>query len=391
MGDTRRLRAGDRGGRGMLEALERRALLSAAPAGPAFPITGDATSYWDMSADAQGNFVAVWERYDGTAGRFEVEAGRFDAAGNALGATFQVSAVGSGRTPVPEVAVNASGSFVVTWDGSDLISRKWVDTVHARRFNAAGQPLGDDFLVKQSGEPVRPTAAVDDAGDFLVAWSGDKSGSGAAVYAQRYTATGAKAGKEFQVNNAGSGAAYPSAAMDAGGDFAIAWQDSDGSGSGIYARRFAASGSALGGQFRVNTASAGDQTFARVAMDAAGDFIVGWGGTGAYARRYDASGAATGGELLLGGGGGGVSVSMDRGGNAVVGWSQANPDATTSIYAQQIDAAGNPLAGTLLVTTDTNIGSVRVSAQPDLGFVVGWGRTGFETGIFGERYIQPVT
>jgi hypothetical protein len=386
MGDRRNTRGPvDPDGRSTVETLEGRTLFSAAPAGPVFPITGDGTSYWDMAADVQGNSVAVWQT------GMHIYARRFDPGGGPLSGAFQVDAAGSGATPAPAVAVNASGTFVVTWDEQDRVNGKWLWNIHARRYDAGGNALGGDFLVTPTAasEQNRPTVAIDDAGDVAIAWMGEQGRSNSAIFAQRYTAAGVKAGKAFQVNGSGSGAAYPSAAMDAGGDFVIAWQDSDGSGTGVYARRYSASGSAAGGQFRVNTTTAGDQSGPRAAMDAAGDFIVGWGGNGAYARRYDAAGAAAGGELLLGSGGG-IAVSMDRSGDAVVGWAQPNPGTfTTSIFAQQIDAAGNLFGGSILVTTDTDVGNVRVSAQPDLGFVVGWNRIGFHQGIFGEQYIQP--
>ena len=50
-------------------------------------------------------------------------------------------------------------------------------------------------------------------------------------------------------------------ASDALGNFVVVWRsaDQDGSGHGIYARRYNSAGAAQGGEFRVNTTTAGDQ------------------------------------------------------------------------------------------------------------------------------------
>ena len=48
----------------------------------------------------------------------------------------------------------------------------------------------------------------------------------------------------------------------ADGGFVIAWYSSDGSGYGIYAQRYAADGSTLGGEFLINAATGNHQAFA---------------------------------------------------------------------------------------------------------------------------------
>lgn len=83
------------------------------------------------------------------------------------------------------------------------------------------------------------------------------------------------------------------------GRFVAAWESSgqDGSGLGIYARLFDESGNPLGGEFRVNSTTAGDQANPSLAaLD--GSFIVAWDGNGAgdaagiFTRRYDLNGNA---------------------------------------------------------------------------------------------------
>ena len=92
-------------------------------------------------------------------------------------------------------------------------------------------------------------------------------------------------------------------AIDANGNYVVVWQshNQDGSGWGVYAQRFDVNGNKLGGEFRVNTTTAGDQTNPAVAMDPGGDFVIAWqstnqdgSGWGIYAQRYNAAGVGAG-------------------------------------------------------------------------------------------------
>src|SRR5207253_2316168 len=88
----------------------------------------------------------------------------------------------------------------------------------------------------------------------------------------------------------------PAVAMDAVGDFVIAWNSyggQDGSNFGVYAQRYSTSGAPLAGEFRVNTYTTGYQGLAAVAVDGDGDFVVTWTSSGqdgdsygVYAQRY---------------------------------------------------------------------------------------------------------
>jgi hypothetical protein len=122
--------------------------------------------------------------------------------------------------------------------------------------------------------------AMDADGDAVVVWVSDRDdGSGDGVFAQRYAADGTPVGGQFQVNLFAQGdQSNASVAMDADGDFVVTWssENQDGSDWGIYARRYSANGTPSGGEFRVNQTSAGYQRLSSVAIDAQGNFIVAW-------------------------------------------------------------------------------------------------------------------
>src|SRR5205823_4737941 len=143
-------------------------------------------------------------------------------------------------------------------------------------------PLGAEFRVNTftTNDQIIPSVAVAAAGDFVIAWaSSGQDAVGQGVYAQRYSAAGVPVGGEFRVNTFTTGNQGGQAvAVDAAGNFVVAWQSlgQDGSGYGVYAQRYSAAGTPSGGEFRVNTFTADNQRNAAVAMDATGDFVVAW-------------------------------------------------------------------------------------------------------------------
>ena len=138
---------------------------------------------------------------------------------------------------------------------------------------------------------LNPSVARDATGDFVITWqSSGQDGDGYGVYAQRYTLAGIPQGSEFRVNAyTTDDQALPSVATDAAGNLVISWMSvgQDGDGSGVYAQRYASDGTPQGLQFQANTLWPGDQLRPSVAMDAAGNFVVAWGsGDDVFARRF---------------------------------------------------------------------------------------------------------
>src|SRR5690606_38811171 len=155
------------------------------------------------------------------------------------------------------------GSFVVLWtDQSGLDGSSY--GIYMQRYSALGVALGGQQRVNTttSSQQELPTVAAYDGG-FVTAWASySQDGSGWGIYAQRYAADGTAAGSEFRVNTTTSGAQYePAVAMLEGGGFVVTWRsdNQDGSGTGVYAQRYAADGSALGVEFRVNESTSGSQ------------------------------------------------------------------------------------------------------------------------------------
>src|SRR5205085_1810438 len=127
-----------------------------------------------------------------------------------------------------------------------------------------------------------PSAAADGAGHFLVAWqSQGQDGSGLGVYARRFGAADGTAGPEFLVNTEPLGDQMrPSVAASPAG-FVVAWDAQNQPDQGatlvdVYARLFDVNDVPRGQAFRVNTTVEDRQSNPAVGMAADGSFVVAW-------------------------------------------------------------------------------------------------------------------
>ncbi len=279
----------------------------------------------------------------------------------------------------PAVAMDSFGDFVVVWEGYGAADDYGI---YAQIFDASGTPVGDAFLVNKivTGDQSEPAVAMDAIGDFVVSWtSNDSRDPDGGIYARRFSVQGAALTDEIQVNTTITGRQEESAiACDDSGDFVVVWQAADGSAHGIYSQRFNASGAKLGGQTAVNTYTTNEQINPAVAMDSAGDYVVAWqsfgqdgSGYGVYARRYTAAGAAKDSSEFL------VNqttvnwqitpdVSMAADGRFTIVWSAFGQDNTTAskptydygIFARMYNADGSDYRG----TTGGALGEFRINA-----------------------------
>ena len=172
---------------------------------------------------------------------------------------------------------------------------------------------------------------------------------------------------------------WPDVAMHGDGGFVVAWSEPDVDSEGIFAQRYRADGTALGGRIAVNATTAGAQQDAAVAARPDGGFVVVWAseqaGTQAIlARLFDAHGTPIGGELPVGEHGdsswGRPDVSVDGQGGFVVVWNGYwNAD---GVLARRFDRHGTPLSPPFQVDTEahTSYGWPQVAVNEGGWFVV---------------------
>jgi large repetitive protein len=355
----------------------------------------------DVAARPDGSFVVVWQT-DGPRDA-DIAGQRYDAMGQPQGTEFAVGSQTAGNQFTPALALTVDGGFVVSW----LDQSSSAYEVVARRFDAAGAPKGPDFTVTPSAYPVVPLGVAGGPdGSFLVVWTGVDDGDTTGVYGRRFDAAGSPVGPEFLVNT--STTAYqsrPSVATNASGAFVVTWgkfqSDVD---TGVYAQRYDASGTRVGPEFRVNTdtntqtsSGGGGAIFAprsTVAMTDDGDFVVVWQARQpqdpaitVLARAFDATGAPRGDQFQLSDPGPELtstpSVVADSAGGFLTTWGYSDGDGG-GVAARRLgpDGARGPTFPVNAHTAGSQ-GRARPAATPKGGFVITWSDTYGENGSSG--------
>ena len=248
-------------------------------------------------------------------------------------------------------------------------------------------PLGSEFRANTNttGTQVFADVASDVDGDFVVVWRSDgQDGDAGGIYGQRFNAAGAAQGGEFRVNTTTAGNQMnPSVAMDNVGNFVVVWEDST-TGKGIMGQRFSAAGVAQGGEFRVISSSTGGGLQTEVAMNGSGAFVVTYRGTGtnsndrgAFARLYNASGVAAGSAFRVNTDlqtMTDTSIDMNDAGSFVVAWSQYRTT-PTGVAVPNIFARRYNAAGTALDAQPVTVNTYDggEEGQPTIAMLPGGG------------------
>ena len=302
-------------------------------------------------------------------------AGDVVAAPTPVGSEFQINTYTTGDQNDPDVCVDADGNFVVVWNGFEV-------GVRGRRYDAAGMPLAGEFIVSAS-DGGRAHIACQPDGAFIVTWGG--------VLARRYDASGAPLGPEFQVNSYTTGSrGEPTVAVNASGEFVVVWTEydgRDGDGYGVFGRRFDGSGAPLGTDFQVNSYTEGYQDKPEVDVTSSGEFVVVWKDSYRYpdypfypvsGRRFDATGSPVGSEFIVNSASSdlsrgilGVSLTPD---GFVVAWPANDPDLGQKVISARVfDSTATPLTADFRVdTSDRYPEYTRVDSDARGRFVVAW-------------------
>jgi hypothetical protein len=265
--------------------------------------TVDSQSEPAIASDSSG-FVVVWRSYGQDGDDYGIVGQRYASTGSPMGTEFQINQYTTGSQEDSAVARAANGDFVVVWDSEDGQDGD-SDGIFGQRFSSSGAAIGAEFLVPNTttGSQTGPHIAADSDGDFVVVWQTfGQDGDGSGVFGRRFASSGSAIGSEFQVNTTTAGNQdYPAVAGDAGGTSVVVWSDDGGS---IFGKRYNSSGAALGTEFQVNTYTTDPSTHPAVSMQSNGDFVVTWQsydgfGDGIHGQRFDSSGAQLGTEFQV--------------------------------------------------------------------------------------------
>jgi len=202
-------------------------------------------------AGGNGKFLAAWTDMRAGSQSTDIYAQYMDAAGMPLGVNFLVNSDGADASQwYPYVAMDSSNDAAVLW----MDARTGSYQMYCRRYDPDGNPLGPEFAVQDStGDGVYGSVAMNRSGRFVMAWMDYRSGQSDA-YCQAFRADGSRIGGNVRANTDPPGKyhGYPACAVDEQGRFVVAWEDTRDSRYDVYLQWFDSTGARLGENERVN-------------------------------------------------------------------------------------------------------------------------------------------
>jgi len=249
-----------------------------------------------IAALANGGFGIVWTT--GTDNQ-EIVGQRFAANGDKDGPRFRANKTTAGFQFEGSIGSLPGGGFVVGWTGDDTDG---TTEIFGQRFAATGDKVGKEFRVSRKTKPgdhkTEPTVIGVDGDAFIFAYTANDDRfvlANVGVFGQRFSADGAKLGPPFRINRETfSTQQLASLAVRANGDLVAVWSSAgsqDGDSFGVFGHRFSPEGARLGREFLVNQTTAGDQALGKVVVLTGDAFVVVWSGpdgsgTGIFGRRF---------------------------------------------------------------------------------------------------------
>jgi large repetitive protein len=315
--------------------------------------------------NAAGTALVVWENErDGIRGRFYGRDGAPLTGELALVANQKLQGLPANGVEVvrtdPAAAFLPSGEFLLAWteERADvrvdifIEQRHLIDRdVYLQKFSAAGSPLGTPVRLNgtTAGNQNLPRILVRNGADAVVVWQSQKGGVANGVFGRLVGASGSPNGGEFKISQG----ANPAIAGKPNGTFLVAWEASDGSNLGVFARAFDRGARPAGDAFRVNTDVMGQQVRPAVTADrTTGGWLVVWQGqTGnwrhaaIFGQFVGAAGNLVGPQFRSSVGVGPTqvapSVAASQGSNFLVAWVDYKENFPLGIFGVEIDRLGN--------------------------------------------------
>jgi hypothetical protein len=269
-------------------------------------------------------------------------------------------------------ATSENGSSVVVWtEVKGNVDRD----VKAQRYDPSGNKVGGEITVATGFTPQHDAVvAMDAAGNFVIAWIHDFSTTDRDIRAARFNSAGVKQGSEFIVANTPRGEYDPSVAVADNSNFVISYTyQFNSTDSDIKAVLYNASGGVVK-KFDVD-ASTRVEGRSSVSMAADGRFAVTYvKSDDIYLKRYTSAGNLAGTNAIANSTRQErePSVAMDNNGNSVVVW-QDNVNGNWNILGRTISWSGSASSNFTVQATSAQETNASVAVHPTNGkFVVAY-------------------
>ncbi len=251
-----------------------------------------------MIPDGFGGAVLVWG--DFRAGDWDVYARRVDATGNPVWANDGIPIASTSQMEYDyHIKGDGAGGALISWMTPNTTMDPARGTVHVTRIDILGNPHwpAPATLCDLEGDRVPTDMFPDGAAGAIVAWHDYRSGSNADIYVSRVNSLGDTpwTPNGVAVCTAPGNQLDPVLASDGAGGVIVAWTDNRGGATAdIYAARIDPTGTPMWIPNGIPVSSAAShQGNPRIVFDDAGGVVLAWedsrnGNTAIFVQRLDA-------------------------------------------------------------------------------------------------------
>ncbi|MFN8709342.1 MAG: DUF2341 domain-containing protein, partial [Planctomyces sp.] len=330
-----------------------------------------------------GNYVVTWSSRNQDLGGFGVYARLFDKNGIALSGEILVNQTTTNDQQWSSVASDASGNFVITWT-STAQDHGGTQGVYFRMFGADGVARSSEVQVNSTivGYQLQSSISMNRSGQFVIAWQGQGTGDTSGIFFRRYSASGtALDSTERKANATDRGSEIsPAVTIDAVGRSVVFWEVNN----HLYFQRYNGAGVAVGAETQIDTSYSSGTSGIAAAVDSTGNFTISLRAEGAEAGIWTRTYTADGDLLrdcvqISDGDASSPSIAMVADGSAADGsflitFEKTGDGDMTGIYAQRFHADGSTDGGQFLVNqsvTGAQIAS-SVAMTSAIDYVIVW-------------------
>ncbi|TVO53274.1 cadherin-like domain-containing protein [Denitromonas halophila] len=139
-----------------------------------------------VAVDGAGNFVVLWHEGGRSGPKEDIYMQNFTASGSPIGTVVQVNTTTSDKQEFADVAINAAGYTVVTWQSKNQDGN--AEGIFARSYEPGASNASAEIAVNvyTIANQSQPAVAINSRGQIVIAWEGDRAGDSSAISARTF-------------------------------------------------------------------------------------------------------------------------------------------------------------------------------------------------------------
>jgi len=230
------------------------------------------------AAFSNGNYIVAWDsyRHSGDSNSGGIVAGIFDSNCCPVTGEFLVNETTAGNQKCPDIAADANGNFVIVWQGPGIDE----EDIFAKIYDANANTVKNEFRINNytTDRQLAPAAAMNSQGSFIIVWESfnvNEEPDKRSICGRLFDKLGNPTGPEFTINSESFNCRYPDAVMFETGYSVVTWTRESTTKS-VWKQFIESDGTVPFFDVEVSTNNFSSLTEAKIAADAVGNFIIVW-------------------------------------------------------------------------------------------------------------------